>query len=59
MPPVNEDKKKFMLQFILNARRAGRVVDTDGEYHRKSIVDAASDLYDRTVEACTSPDESK
>jgi hypothetical protein len=49
---MNTKKRDFVLQFILNARLSGRVVDTDGDYQREQIVKAAGDLYDRTTELC-------
>jgi len=55
MPEIDVDKKKFILQYLLNARRSGRSCDSsdkDGAWERKLIVKAASDLYDKTIEIC-------
>lgn len=55
MPEIDVDKKKFILQYLLNARRSGRQCDSsnnDGAWERKLIVNAASDLYDKTIAIC-------
>lgn len=46
------DKRTFMLQFILNARRSGRDRDINSERDRNEIVDAAEDLWNKVNEKC-------
>lgn len=46
------DKRTFMLQFILNARRSGRDRDIHSERDRSEIVDAAEDLWNKVNEKC-------
>lgn len=50
---LNQTKADFMLQFLLNARLAGRSSDVDSDHERQMIVDAAGDLYDKVVAKCS------
>lgn len=50
---IDHKKREFMLQFLLNARLSGRQTDVDSDQERQSIVNAASDLYEKALEKCT------
>lgn len=57
--PVDNQRLKFVLQYLLNARQSGRSQDHDGNHARADIVKVANDLYDKAVESCTYPEEPK
>lgn len=53
---INTVKRDFMLQYILNARLSGRSTDVGSQHERKQNVEAAEDLYNKTMEKCLLPE---
>lgn len=45
--PLNHDKRSFMLNYFIAARRGGRTADCGCSQSRFEISQAASDLFDR------------
>lgn len=56
---INTVKRDFMLQYILNARLSGRSTDVGSQHERMQNVEAAEDLYNRTMAKCTEPAQGK
>lgn len=48
----NERKFQFILNYCLAERTSGSGDDMNSVYNRKDLVEAASELYDKALEAC-------
>jgi hypothetical protein len=58
---IDQRRLSFVLEFIQNARRSGRVKDIGrgSDQEQNELVAAANALYDKAVESCTITEKAK